>query len=172
MTKKRKVNKKIDIRKKVMSEIKSGHVTMKPRIYFLVGSILTGFGIASSLFSTLAIITFTFFRVRRFGLMGLLWQGKPLFAPMPILVLIFSLFALWGGLKLIKRCEFAYKYNFISIVITVITLVLTLGFLFDNLGANKHLERNPRLKPYYQQNQPGFSPKPDKMHQPRRLYRR
>ncbi len=166
---KQKQTKPKDLTKNIMSEIKSGQVKMKPRLYFIIGSILTGLGIASSLFTTLLITTMTFFRLRRFGLAGLLWPGKPLFAPMPLLMFMVSLIILWGGIKLLKRYDFAYKHNFLAIAITIITLVLTLGFLFDHLGINQQLQRRPQFKQFYQQRQPGFSPKPSG-HRPRRLY--
>jgi hypothetical protein len=166
---KHKQNKPKDLTKNIMSEIKSGQVKMKPRLHFIAGSVLTGLGIASSLFTTLLIMTMTFFRLRRFGLVGLLWPGKPFFAPMPLLILMVSLIILWGGIKLLKRYDFSYKYNFLAIIITVITLVITLGFLFDRLGINQHLQKRPQLKRFYQQHQPGFPPNPSG-HRPHRLY--
>ena len=158
MTKKSETTPKKDLTKEVMKEIKSGQAKMKPRVYFALGSIFMGLGVASSLFTFFIITTITFFRIRMFGLTGLIWSGKPLFAPMPIFILIMSLLILWGGFKLIKNYEFAYKHNFIALAIIIISLIVTMGFLFDQFGANQVLQKHPPLKPFYQQHQPGFSP--------------
>lgn len=157
MTKKKQ---KPDLTINVMSQIKSGQVKMKPKLHFVIGSIMTGFGVASSLLATLPITMMIFFRIRKFGLVGLTWPGRPLFAPMPVLVLGLSLLILAGGIKLLKRYDFAYKHNFVAIVIAIITLILTLGFMFDRMGANERLREHPKFRKYYQQHQPGFSPRP------------
>lgn len=156
-----------DLTKDVMAEINSGRVKMKPKIYFITGSILTGLGIASSLFTTLLVVTLTIFRIRKFGLMGFIWPGKTLLAPFPILLLIVSLLVFWGGVRLLKRYDFSYKHNFMAISIMIITATIALGFLFDQLGVNQRLQQRPHLKPYYQQRQPELRIGPG-MHQPRR----
>jgi len=55
---------KIDLTKKVMKKIESDTVSMKPKVYFIAGSVLTGIGFTGVFLASLFFFHLVFFRLR------------------------------------------------------------------------------------------------------------
>ena len=109
-----------DISKKVMKQIREEHLEMKPKLYFLVGSILLGVGLAGTAVFGIIFSNLAFHRFRMYGFMA-----RPF--PFVHLGLAFAFVVL--GIYLLKKYEFSHKRSLIGLVITVVTTVLVLGFL-------------------------------------------
>jgi hypothetical protein len=86
---------------------------------------------------------FTFLRLGHPGL-------RPFLANFPWLPLVLAVGGLAGGIILLRRYEISYKKSFLALVIGLVGLVLTFGFLMDRLGANRPLSRLKPMKPLYE----------------------
>lgn len=150
--------KKKDFSKKVMERIEKEEVKMRPKAYFVLGSVLLGTGLAIALLLAAMFTNFVFFRLRmhaplsylRLGTLGL----KPFLANLPIVPLLISLLSIIAGLKLIKKYDISYKKSFTGIVIGIVTFSLVLGFVIDRIGLNERLGKVRPFQPLVHQRLP------------------
>lgn len=149
------MSKKQDLTKKVMKEIKEKEIKMKPQVYFVLGSVLFGMGLAGSLVAALLFTSMAFFRLHRFGPFGFLWFGefglRPFLVIFPWLPLAISLAALFGGLALLKKHEVSYKKKFLGLVIAVVTFIAFFGWLLSRDGVHQRMASLRPFRPFYQQ---------------------
>jgi hypothetical protein len=148
-----KSKKETDLSQKVMAQIKKEKVRMRPHIYFLVGSILLGIGLAGAIIGAILFLNLTFFRMRIHGPFGFLMFGqfglRPFLATFPWLPLLLGLAAIFGGMALLKHYDISYKKSFLVLAIVLTAFVLTVGFVLDRIGFNEKLERVRPLPPFY-----------------------
>jgi len=148
-----KTKKEADLSQKVMEQIKKEKVKMRPRVYFLVGSVLLGVGLAGAILGAILFLNLAFFRMRIHGPFGFLMFGefgfRPFLATFPWLPLFISLAAILTGIILLKRYDISYKKSFLVLTIALAVLVLTMGFILDQIGFNERLERARPLPPFY-----------------------
>jgi hypothetical protein len=81
----------------------------------------------------------------RFGRLGL----GGFLVNFPWLPFFLALTGLAGGILLLRRFEIAYKRNFLGLAITVVALILALGFLADQVKLEKPASRFGPIKPLY-----------------------
>lgn len=147
--------KKPDIKNDVMSAIKSGQVTMKPKAYFILGSILLGGGIAIAAILTLLFIGVTIFHLRTQNPIGFLRYGTvggPIFLRLfPWKALIFSIVGIWSGLALLKKYDISYKKSFAGISLAFVGALIVFAFILDQVGVGDRLEKTKPLSPLYKQ---------------------
>ena len=147
-------NKEQKITKKVMKKIQRGEVKMKPRFYFVAGSILLGIGTAGMVVLAVFFTHLLFFRFRIFTPFAFLRLGhmgwRPFILHFPWWPLFLSFFGLWGGFKLLRRFDFTYQKGLWLIALSLLTLVAIFGFLFDRLNPEEPLGRLRPLKPFYE----------------------
>lgn len=138
---------KNSLAEKIMEEIKNNKVTMRSHVYFICGTVITAFGI----FLTLLVGTFSInlfsFHYRTMRPVGL----SPFITPLPWLVLIFGLIAIWLGILLIKKYDLSYKKNFILVAGIFIIAILIVGLVIDNLGFNERPRSQKALHKIYRQ---------------------
>lgn len=148
-----------DIANKVMQEIKNRHISMRPRLFFVVGSFLLVGGLTFTFILAIFLVHLILFRLRvdapfeflRFGPPGI----PPFFMMFPWRFFLIVGFAVALGIYLLKKCEFSYKYNFALVTgITIIAIILT-GVIVDYLEPNSRLERLPPMRGLYQERLPG-----------------
>jgi hypothetical protein len=144
-----------DIAKEVMSKIKKDHVTMKPKGYFLLGSILLGIGLASAFLIALTFLTVSSFHLRTSNPVGFLRYGAigapAFFRLFPFIPLVIAATGIFGGLALLKKYDISYKKNFLSISLSLIAGLITIALIADKVGINERLEKSPPLKAIYRQ---------------------
>lgn len=142
-----------DLSKKVMQEIKKRDVKMRPRLYFVGGSILLGLGLAGAIITAVFFLNLFLFRLRILGPLGYLRLGRPGILPLvttiPWTVLLVSVAAIAAGLTLLKRYEFSYKKNFLVLAIVLIVVVAVLGFLLERAGFNERVAPHPPMRRLY-----------------------
>lgn len=144
-------NKNKDLSKEVMSLIESNEVKMRPKIFFVFGSIMLGAGLALALLFSTFFINLTVFRLRvhpptdylKFGKAGF----KPFLTVLPKYPLFFAVLFIILGLILIKKYDFSYKKSFVGLVAGLITFILVFGLLLERVGINEKLIRISHLKP-------------------------
>lgn len=145
--------KKRDLSQKVMKQIHKEKVKMRPRFYFIAGSILLGIGLTGAILGAILFINLTFFRMRIHGPLGFLWFGRfgfrPFLATFPWVFLLIAIAGILGGLALLRRHDISYKKSFLGLVIALVVLVLIMGFVLDRIGFNERLERIKPLRPFY-----------------------
>lgn len=142
-----------DLSKNVMQEIQRRGVKMRPRLYFVLGSVLLGLGLTGAIITAVFFLNLFVFRLRILGPWGYLRWGRlgiPLFVTtIPWTVLLASVVAVAAGLTILKRYEFSYKKNFLVPAIVLIVVVGVLGFLLDRIGFNERVAPHRPLRPFY-----------------------
>jgi len=149
-----KAEKKRDLTKKVMEQIHKGQVKMHPHIYFVIGSLLLGIGLAGAVASTILFINLALFRLRTHAPFGFLRFGefglRPFFATFPWLPLFVAAIGFAGAAILLRHYEISYKKGFVGLVVGLLALVLTTGLLLDSAGFNERVGQFRPLGPLYQ----------------------
>lgn len=142
------------ITEEVMTKINEGKIKMKPKYYFLLGSIFSFLGLVFSIISSVLLVALIRFSLRSGGRMAdykfdYLVDNFPFWAP---IVAVMSIFI---GIKLIRRYEFSYKNNFGFVVFVFVLALIVAGFVFDMTGLNElWIQRGPLkgiMKDYFKE---------------------
>ncbi len=150
-----------------MSQVKTGKIAMKPRWYFIVGSLLFFGGLVALSVGVMFLINLTIFALRRHGPMAS-WRLQTMVENFPWWAPIFAVIGIILGVRLLKKYDFSYKKNFTLIIVSFILAVLFAGFLFDKLGLNDYWARREPMQRLYQR----FELKSDYRRPTRRLDKR
>lgn len=142
--------------KDIMEQIKSGKIKMKPKSYFVIGSILLGGSLAITFSLALLFLSASTFHIRtthpmsflRYGHMG----GLAFMQVFPWRLIALSIIGIWGGLWLFKKYDISYKKSFISTSIVFIGVLLIFAIFIDNAGINDRLKSTRNFAPIYKQN--------------------
>ena len=138
-----------------MNKIRKGDVRMKPKIYFILGSVAAFIGLISSFIFTVFLINLTQFALRTHGPMGQyrleqLLQSFPWWAP------ILSIVGLIAGVRLLRKYDFSYKKNYWLIIGIFIGAVIISVWIVDSSGlGDLWFRRGPMrgfMKQYMQNN--------------------
>jgi len=119
----------------IMSKIHKGQIKMRPRVYFVLGYVITIIGLAMSFISSIFFVGLTRFALRSHGYMGQYRVGQ-LLNSFSWWIPFLAVFGLVLGLWLIRKYDFSYKINFKLLVVGVIAFVLLAGFIIDTIGLN------------------------------------
>ena len=158
MTPKRAI--KPNFEKEIMAKVKSGQVTMKPKWFFVAGSILSLIGLAGLSISAVFLINIIVFLLKKHGPMGQ-WRLEAMMDSLPLWIPILAVAGIIGGIWFLKKYDFSYKKNFWLIVIGFILSIIITGWVVDSLGLNEILSRKGQMRRFYQQieRQDNFLPK-------------
>jgi len=137
----------VDLTDQVMGQILTDKVKMKPRSYFIAGSILMALGLA--VFFILAVFFFNhfFFHFFRTGLIDfwrmrgfshILWEVFPWWSL--VLAAVFIALGAW----LIHQYDIAYKKNYKFLVLILIIAAAFFGYVLNLVGVN-HLFMKQRV---------------------------
>lgn len=118
-----------------MSKIEKGEISMKPKIYFLAGSLFAGIGLAASIVASTFLIALFRFSLRTHGPMGE-YRFQELVTNFPWWALILAIVGMVAGIKLLRKYDFSYKHNFLFVVALFIASIILAGFLVDMSGLN------------------------------------
>ncbi len=132
-----------DITKHVMGRIHTEQIKMRPRLYFILGSLATFVGLVMSILASVFLLSLIKLSLRGGGKMAeykidellshFSWWG-------PSIALVSLLLGIW----LLRQYEFSYKKNFILIVIGFILAIVAASFILDMSGLNEvMLQRGP-----------------------------
>jgi len=126
---------------KIMKKIKKGELKMRPKAYFVLGSMLLGAGVVGAMLLTTVMAGMSLFFWRS--------QGRVLMQ-IPWKMLILTGIGLLGGVWLLKKTKDAYKVGWGWLILGMVITVLSLGLLADKAGVNERLWRRRELTPMYQ----------------------
>lgn len=139
--------------KEVMTRIKSDKLKMKPRVYFVLGSMLLGSGIVGVLLITVFLSGAIFFRLRVGEVTRHLRQGMPglifFVRAFPWKVVGLAILSFWSGSWMLRKHSKVYKVGLLWLVLGAVVTVIGLGLLMDRVGINERLGKVKGLKPLY-----------------------
>ena len=139
----------------VMDKIRRERISIRPRIYFIVGSFLFAAGLFFAIFLAVFFANVAIFRFSGHSPFVFLCLGRPGLGPfissVPWLSLFVAVLGMTVGLFILKRYDFSYKNNYLLIVVGLTAMVLTLGFILSTLKFNEKISEERFLKPFYRQ---------------------
>lgn len=141
--------KKTDFENVVMSKIKKGEITMKPKWFFMVGSLMMGVGLVGASFGAIFLVNLTLFLLRKRG-PGLM-RLELMLASFPWWVPILAIIGIAIGIWLLKKYDFSYKKNFMLIIVAFIASIVIAAWLIDYLGFNEAWSTRGPMRKFYQQ---------------------
>ena len=118
-----------------MDRIHGGKARMRPRLYFVAGSLLVLIGLTVSIVVSTFLVGVTRFAVRSHGPGGS-YRLDQMLASFPWWAPLIALLAIATGVWLLRRYDFSYKKNFWLIVVGFILAVVIAGFILDTTGLN------------------------------------
>lgn len=124
----------------VMERIRQGKLTMRPRLLFVLGSVLAFVGLVASVIVSTFLVGFIRFSLRTHGPMGE-QRFAQIVASFPWWSLLFAVAGLAFGVWLLRRYEFSYKHSFVALIVVFVTAVVLAGVLMDSIGLNDALSR-------------------------------
>lgn len=145
----------------VMEKIKSGRIKMKPRWYFVVGSLSMVIGLASALTLSAFVFSIFVFSIRTHGPMVAL-RYQDLISNFPVWAVATAVMGTVFGIFLLKKYDFSYRSNFLLIAAGFILSVILAGILIDRLGVDSLLIRRGFGQRLYQKYDGGYRQAPGK----------
>lgn len=126
-----------------MSQIRSGQVKMRPKIYFILGSIFLMIGLVTSVICSVFFVSLTSFLLRSHGRMGQ-YRLQELLNSFPWWVLVFMIVSIAIGIIFLRKYNFSYRNNFPFIIIGFIFSIIIGGTIINLSGLDRlWLSRGP-----------------------------
>jgi hypothetical protein len=119
----------------VMSKIRQGKITMRPKVYFVIGSVFTFAGLVLSILTSVFLIGLLRFSIRAHGPMGE-YRLEELLSHFSWWGPISALFGLVLGIWLLRRYDFSYKINYKILVVGFVSAIIVAGIVLDLTGLN------------------------------------
>lgn len=131
-----------------MNKIHQNKIKMRPKVYFIIGSLLTFIGVVFSLFTSVFLVSLIRFSLRSHGPMKA-YRLEQLISNFPWWTVIFAIAGLFIGIELLRRYDFSYKINFKFIVVGVFFAIVIAGWLIDMTGLNNTLMHRGHMQGIY-----------------------
>jgi hypothetical protein len=139
----------------IMDQIHGEKIKIKPKAYFIIGSVLTFIGLASSVVVSIFLVGLMRFSLRAHGPMAS-YKFDKILSSFPWWALVLAVTGLMLGIWLLRKYDFSFKINFKFIVIGFILAVIIGGWIFDSIGLSDVLARRGPMqgimKQYMQEN--------------------
>ena len=119
----------------IMAKVASGEITMKPRWYFVIGSLLMGSGLVGLSIGLVYAFNLTFFLFRSHGPMGE-WRLQQLLASFPWWVPVLAGGSSLVGIWLLKKYDFSYRKNFWGVVLGLLLVFAVTAYVLDVSGLS------------------------------------
>jgi hypothetical protein len=140
----------LNLSQTVMTRINREKITMKPKWYFLVGSIAMTIGLFGTIILSVFLVSLISFSLRSHGPMGQI-RFQQMLANFPWWAPIVAVAGLVLGIWLLHKYDFSYKKNFAYIAIIFITVIILSGWLIDYLGIDLMWAGRGPMRRFYQQ---------------------
>ena len=129
----------------IMDQIHDDKIKMRPKIYFIVGSILTFIGLVSSVVVSIFLVGLIRFSLRSPGPMADCKVDKIL-SVFPWWAPVFVLMGFTAGIWLLRRYDFSFKFNFKFIIVGFVLAIIIGGYIVDSIGLNDILSRRGPMR--------------------------
>lgn len=150
---KRTVKNQLNLEKTVMTKITTGAINMKPRWFFILGSVSVMLGLISASIGAIFLMNLIFFSLRQHGPMGE-WRLQLMIENFPWWILLSAICGVVFGIYLLKKYDFSYKKNFSLIAGGFVVAIILAAFLVDLTGINDLWSRQGPMRKFYQRYQP------------------
>jgi hypothetical protein len=134
-----------DITKEIMQKIDKGDIKMKPKGYFILGSIFTFIGLISSIVVSTFLIGLINFSLRAHGPMGQ-YRFDQILANFPWWTILLAILGLAVGITLIRQYDFSYKIKPWLVIAGFILAIIIGGYIIDITGANDFMSRKGPMR--------------------------
>lgn len=138
---------KRNIENKIMDKVLSGELKMKPKWYFVLGSITSFVGLVGMIIGAIFLTNLTFFFIRKqgpgTGRINIMLESFPLWIPLLAVALVIL------GIWMLKKYDFSYKKNFVVVAITVVTAIILSALIIDYLGLNEQWAKRGPMRRIY-----------------------
>lgn len=135
----------------VMRQITAGRIAMKPRWYFVAGSVAMSLGMVGVSIFAIFLFNLSFFLLRQHGPMGE-WRLKTMVESFPWYIPVLAVLSAGAGVMLLKKYDISYKYNFKILIFGFIIALCVAAALIDASGINDTWLRQGQMKRLYRQN--------------------
>jgi len=135
-----------DISKNVMNQIHEGKAKMKPRIYFVIGSILTFLGLVFSTIVSIFFIGLLRFSFRTHYGWRAQYKLNQMLSDFPWWILIPAIVSLVFGVLIIRKYDFSYKIKPWIVIVIFILVMIFAGWIIDVIGLNDILSQHGPMK--------------------------
>jgi len=140
----------INFEKTIMAKVRSNKIAMKPKWYFISGSVLMASGLISLSVVSVFLTNLTLFLMRRHKPMTQ-WRFEQILTSLPVWIPLLAIFGTVSGILLLKKYDFSYKKNFMLIIIGFVLSIVIAGFIIDYLGFNDIWSQQGPMRRFYQQ---------------------
>lgn len=124
-----------NITENVMVQIHDKNIKMKPRIYFIIGSLLTFAGLISSVVVSVFLFGLIRFSLRSHGPMSN-YRLDQMLSSLPWWTPVFAVSSLILGILLIRRYDLFFKINSKIFITVFILSIIVGGWIIDIVGLN------------------------------------
>jgi hypothetical protein len=134
-----------NITENIMRQINQGKLKMRPKLYFIIGSLMTFIGLISTMIVSTFLVGLVSFSLRSHGPMGQ-YRFDQMMTNFPWLTLILAIFGLVLGIWLLRQYDFSYKIKpWLLIIIFILTIIIS-GFVIDIMGLNNNLSKQGPMR--------------------------
>lgn len=139
-----------------MQQIQSGNIAMKPKWFFIFGSVLTGIGMVSSLIVTTFLLNLALFLSRQHGPGGE-WRLQLILSNFPWWLPIVTVISIATGVWALKQYEFSYKKNFLFVILGFLMAIIISAVILDQTGLNTIWFSRGPMRQWYEQHNSSLS---------------
>lgn len=123
-----------------MDQIHDKKVKMRPKMYFIAGSVLTFVGLVSSVVISVFFVGLIRFSLRTHGPIAS-YRLDQILSSFPWWMPVLAVVGLITGIWLLRKYDFSFKVNFKMVVIGFILAIIVGGWIIDSIGLNDVLIR-------------------------------
>ena len=128
-----------------MKKIDLGEIKMKPKWYFILGSIITFIGLVSTVVVSTFSIGLIRFSLRSHGPMGE-YKFDQIMANFPWWTIVLAILGLILGIWLIRKYDFSYKIKPWLVITGFILAIIIGGYIIDVTGVNDIMSRQGPMR--------------------------
>lgn len=128
-----------------MDQIHEEKIKMRPKAYFILGSILTFVGLVSSVVVSIFLVGLIRFSLRLHGPMAS-YRLDQILSSFPWWAPVLAIVGLVAGIWLLRKYDFSFKVNFKVVIIGFILAVIVGGWIIDSVGLNDALIRRGPMR--------------------------
>lgn len=140
------MSKEFNVLENVMDQIKQGKIKIRPKGYYVIGSILTFIGTIFSIVSSSFLFGLLRFSMRAHYGRGAQYKIDSAISNFPWWIVILAILSLSLGIWLIKKYNFSYKIKPVFLIVSFVFAILISGIAIDLTGFNESLYRRPQMK--------------------------
>lgn len=141
-----------DFESNIMDQVTGGQISMRPKWYFVLGSIASFLGMVGISVGIIFLLHISIFLVRSHGPMSA-FRLETMVRNFPVWIPLAALGLTIAGIFLLKRYDFSYRTNFWAVVSGFLASLLIASILIDITGIGDAWVRRGPMRRYFQEKQ-------------------